>query len=178
MPTNPGGHDRAPDYPRGRRPICRLSQPARHFRRRSGGIALAGPSLTEHHIAASHTTEFIAIGASVVAFAIGITIAWSKFGKKAEAPVFKGFASFAYHTFRVNELYDLLLVRPYKAFGSAIGSFLEPQITDGPVQLTSWFYRASGTVFKLLQTGYVRIYAIYMVIGLSIMSLLLSQSMK
>ena len=146
-----------------------------------GGQAVShwlAPSLAEHHIAASHSTEFIAIGASVVAFAIGITIAWSKFGKKAEAPVFKGFASFAYHTFRVNELYDLLLVRPYKAFGSAIGSFLEPQITDGPVQLTSWFYRASGTVFKLLQTGYVRIYAIYMVIGLSIMSLLLSQSLK
>ena len=42
-----------------------------------------------------------------MAFVIGITIAWRKFGSKAEAPVFTGFASFAYHTFRINELYDL-----------------------------------------------------------------------
>ncbi len=136
------------------------------------------PSLAEHHIKASHGTEMLAIGASVVAFIIGITVAYRKFGRGAEAPLLTGFASFAYHTFRINELYDLLLVRPYKAIGSAIGNIFEPQVTDGPVQLTAWFYRMAGTVFKLLQAGYVRIYAIYMVIGLSIMSLLLSQSLK
>ncbi|MDP3478844.1 MAG: NADH-quinone oxidoreductase subunit L [Desulfoprunum sp.] len=136
------------------------------------------PSLAELHPEASHETEILAIGASVVAFFIGITIAYRKFGSGAEVPVFTGFASFAYHTFRINELYDLLLVRPYKAIGSAIEYFFEPQVTDGPVQLTTWFYRAAGTVFKLLQVGYVRIYAIYMVIGLSLMSLLLSQSLK
>ncbi len=90
-----------------------------------GGQAVShwlAPSLAEHHPTGSHSTELIAIGASVVAFAIGITIAWRKFGSKAEAPVFTGFANFAYHTFRINELYDLLLVRPYKAFGSAIGN--------------------------------------------------------
>ncbi len=136
------------------------------------------PSLTEHHPEVGHGTEMLAIGASVVAFCIGIAIAYRKFARGAEEPVFSGFASFASHTFRINELYDLLLVRPYKAFGTAISNFLEPQVTDGPVQLTAWFYRMTGMVFKLLQVGYVRIYAIYMVIGLSLMSLLLSQSLK
>jgi len=136
------------------------------------------PSLAEHPHEAAHSTEIIAIAASVVACFIGIFIAWRKFGSGAEEPVFSGFSSFAYHTFRINELYDVLFVRPYKAIGSAIGNFIDVNITDIPVQVTVWFYRQAGALFKLLQVGYVRVYAIYMIVGLSIMSLLLAQSFK
>ena len=136
------------------------------------------PSLAEHPHEASHSTEIIAIAASVAAFAIGIFIAYLKFGKGAEAPVYSGFSSFAYHTFRINELYDVLFVRPYKAIGSAIGNFIDAHVTDAPVQLIVWFYRQFGSTFKLLQVGYVRVYAIYMIIGLSVMSYLLTQSFK
>ncbi len=136
------------------------------------------PSLADHHPAAGHSKEIIAIAASVLAFAIGISIAYKKFGKGAEEPVLSGFASFAYHTFRVNELYDIVLVRPYKAIGRAISNVIDARVTDGPVQLITWLYRQSGQAFKLLQVGYVRIYAIYMIIGLSLMSLLLSQSLN
>lgn len=136
------------------------------------------PSLAEHPHEASHSTEIIAIAASVAAFAIGIFIAYRKFGKGAVEPVYSGFSSFAYHTFRINELYDVLFVRPYKAIGSAIGNYIDAHITDGPVQLIVWFYRQFGSSFKLLQVGYVRVYAIYMIIGLSVMSYLLTQSFK
>lgn len=136
------------------------------------------PSLADHHLEAGHSTELIAIAASVAAFIIGISIAYKKFSKKVEAPVFAGFSRFAYHTFRINEFYDFVLVRPYKAIGRAIGLFIDAKITDGPVQLIAWLYRSTGSAFKLLQVGYVRVYAIYMIIGLSLMSLLLSQSLK
>ncbi|MBV5316653.1 MAG: NADH-quinone oxidoreductase subunit L [Desulfobulbaceae bacterium] len=136
------------------------------------------PSLTEHHPHASLFIEIIAIGASVAAFVIGIKIAYTKFGQGAPAPEFKGFAEFAYHKFYVDELYHAIIVQPYKAIGSIIWKTLEPNVTDSPVKAASKLYMAIGTAFKVFQVGYVRIYAIYMIVGLSLMSLFLSQSLN
>ncbi len=136
------------------------------------------PSLTEHHPHSSLFIEIIAILASVVAFAIGIKIAYTKFGQGAPEPSYKGFADFAYHKFYVDELYNALIVQPYKAVGTSIWKVIEPNVTDAPVQGVSKLYMLLGTAFKVFQVGYVRIYAIYMVLGLSLMSLFLSQSLN
>lgn len=136
------------------------------------------PSLTEHHPHASLFLEILAIGASVVAFVIGIKIAYAKFGQGATEPEFKGFAEFAYHKFYVDELYHAVIVQPYKAIGSVIWKTIEPNVTDSPVKAASKFYMTIGTAFKVFQVGYVRIYAIYMIVGLSLMSLFLSQSLN
>ena len=134
--------------------------------------------MTEHHPHSSLFIEIIAILASVVAFAIGIKIAYTKFGQGAPEPSYKGFADFAYHKFYVDELYNALIVQPYKAVGTSIWKMIEPNVTDAPVQGVSKLYMLLGTAFKVFQVGYVRIYAIYMVLGLSLMSLFLSQSLN
>jgi NADH-quinone oxidoreductase subunit L len=136
------------------------------------------PSLTEHHPHASVLLEVLAIGASVIAFAIGFKIAYTKFGNGAPEPSYRGFANFAYHKFYVDELYDAIIVQPYKAIGSSIWKVIEPNVTDAPVKGVARLYMVLGAAFKIFQVGYVRVYAIYMVLGLSIMSLLLSQSMN
>jgi len=136
------------------------------------------PSLSEHHPHASLLLEILAIGASVLAFAIGIKIAYAKFGQGAPEPVFKGFADFAYHKFYVDELYHTIIVQPYKSIGAAIWKTIEPNVTDSPVKAASRIYMTLGTAFKVFQVGYVRIYAIYMIVGLSLMSLFLSQSLN
>ena len=136
------------------------------------------PSLTEHHPHGGVFLEIFAIGASIVAFLIGIKIAYSKFGKGAAEPAFSGFANFAYHKFYVDELYNLVIVQPYKAIGSAIWETIEPNVTDSPVKGVAGLYMWLGKAFKVFQVGYVRVYAIYMIIGLSLMSLFLSQSLN
>ncbi|WP_028584895.1 NADH-quinone oxidoreductase subunit L [Desulfogranum mediterraneum] len=136
------------------------------------------PSLTEHHPHASLFVEIIAIGASVLAFVIGIRAAYKRFGAGAEEPQFQGFAKFAYHKFYVDELYDAVFVQPYKRIGDAIRKTIEPSVTDGPVTLAAKVYMIAGAAFKVFQVGYVRVYALYMIIGLSVMSLLLSQSLN
>ncbi len=136
------------------------------------------PSLVEHHPHASLSTEILAMAASIVVVAIGLFIAYKKFGQGAEEPVFTGFAKFGYNKFYVDEIYNAVFVQPYKAFGSVITRFFEPNVTDLHVKFSSWVYRKAGNAFKSLQVGYVRIYAIYMVIGLSLMSLFLSQSIN
>jgi len=134
--------------------------------------------VTEHHPHTGLFVEILAIGASVVAFLIGIKAAYSRFGKGAEEPSFSGFADFAYHKFYVDELYDAVIVQPYKRVGAAIWKTIEPNVTDAPVKSVSTLYMLLGSAFKILQVGYVRVYAIYMIIGLSVMSLFLSQTLN
>ena len=118
------------------------------------------------------------MGASVLAFLIGISIAFIKFGKGAEVPIFSGFSKFAYNKFYVDELYDFLIVQPYKTIGAIIWEHFDPTVTDGPRKGTAVLYQIAGSAFKVIQTGYVRVYAIYMVIGLSLISLLISQTLN
>ncbi len=136
------------------------------------------PSLVETHPHTSLVTELAAIGASIVAFVIGSGIAYRKFGGGAQEPVYTGFTKFAFDTFRVDALYDAVIVRPYRLVGRAIQGVIEPYVTDGPVRGVVWLYRTLGWAFKVVQVGYVRIYAIYMIVGLGIMSLLLSQTLN
>jgi NADH-quinone oxidoreductase subunit L len=136
------------------------------------------PSLSELHPHVSVWLELLAITTSVGAFAIGITFAFKKFGQGATEPKFIGFAKIAYHKFYVDEIYNAVFVQTYKAFGSVISRFLEPNVTDSHIRLSVWLYQKAGTAFKVFQIGYVRVYAIYMVIGLSLMSLFLSQTIN
>ena len=136
------------------------------------------PSLVEHHPHGGLALELLAIGASVLAFVIGISIAYRKYAVTADEPVFKGIYNFAYNKFYVDEFYDTVIVRPYRFVGRVISKIFEPYVVDAPVQASAWLYRMLGLAFKVVQVGYVRIYAIYMVIGLSVMSLLISQSLN
>jgi len=137
------------------------------------------PSLTEHHPHVSVWLEVLAVATSIAAFGCGIFFAWKKFYvATAEEPFFTGLANFAYNKFMVDELYHYLLVVPYKLLGSAISKSIEPFVTDGPVKVVVWLYGALANAFKIVQVGYVRVYAIYMVIGLSVLSIFISRSLN
>ena len=69
-------------------------------------------------------------------------------------------------------------MRPYKAIGAEISEGVEPNMTDALVTGIARLYMRVGTLVKVLQSGYVRVYAIYMVLGLGIMSFILSQSLN
>ncbi len=136
------------------------------------------PSVSDHHPHGSIFVEFIAIAASVAAFAFGVWTAYKRFGKGAEEPVFSGFSKFAYNKFYVDELYNAVFVQPYKAIGTNISEDIEPNMTDAPVTSLSRIYMRTGNLVKVFQSGYVRTYAIYMILGLGVMSLILSQSLN
>jgi NADH-quinone oxidoreductase subunit L len=140
--------------------------------------AWLAPSLVEHHPHTSWFVELLAIIISIAAFALGFRAAYRKFGEGAEEPAYTGFKQFGYHKFYVDEIYHAIIVMPYQLTGKLISYVVEPYITDGPVKAASWLYKKAGLVFKFVQAGYVRVYAIYMVIGLSLMSLLLAQSLN
>ena len=136
------------------------------------------PSLVEHHPAVNHGLELLAIGTSIAAFLFGGYIAFKKFGQGAEEPEFTGFAKSAYNLFYVDQFYHAVLVKPYQSFGMTIKKSLEPFVVDGHVRITTALYQMLGSAFKVFQVGYVRVYALYMIIGLSLMSLFLSQTLN
>lgn len=135
-------------------------------------------SLSEHHAEGGHFLELMAIAASIIAFAIGITIAYKKYGQGAEEPAFSGFAAFAYNLFYIDQLYHAVVVKPYQAFAAVIKKRLDPYGADLHVKLATLLYDLFGSGFKIFQAGYVRVYALYMVIGLSLISLFLSQTLN
>ncbi len=145
-----------------------------------GGSAVVShwlePSVVEVHPHASHLLEIFATLASVVVVVVGIFIAYRKFAGRVEEKEFHGFARWGYNKFYVDELYNAVFVQPYIASGRRISSFFEPKVTDLPAKAAAWLYSLGGMLFKVVQAGYVRVYAIYMVIGLSLMSIFLSQS--
>lgn len=136
------------------------------------------PSLLEHHSAPHAVLEWLTILCSVTAFCIGVYIAYKKFYHGAEETEFTGFAQFGYNLFYVDQLYHTVLVKPYQRIGEAIKKTVDPYVADGHVKISTILYQLFGSIFKVFQVGYVRIYAIYMVIGLSLMSLLLSQTLN
>lgn len=147
-----------------------------------GGLQVShwlAPSLVEHHPHASVWLEVLAVGTSIMAFAGGIFLAYKKFYVvPADEPLYTGAANFAFNKFFVDEMYHYLLVVPYKLLGTAISRTIEPFVTDGPVKVAAWLYGALANAFKVVQVGYVRVYAIYMVIGLSVLSIVISRSLN
>ncbi|THB72295.1 MAG: NADH-quinone oxidoreductase subunit L [Desulfobulbaceae bacterium] len=136
------------------------------------------PSLVEHHPDPTLALELLAVGGSIVAFVIGVSIAYRKFGTKAQEPVYRGFHKFAENKFMVDELFGALIVTPYRYLSQGISRIIEPWVTDGPLKSMALLYRLSGLAFKVFQVGLVRVYAIYMVLGLSIMSFLLIKTLN
>lgn len=136
------------------------------------------PSLVEHHPHVSFWVDIIAVLGSVAAVAVGMGIAYIKFFKGADEPEYTGICKFGYNLFYVDELYHAVFVKPYKGMGALIWKFFDPNVADGHVKLSTMLYRKLSDAFKAFQVGYVRVYAIYMVVGLSLMSLLLSQSLN
>ena len=74
------------------------------------------------------------------------------------------------HTFYIDELYDLLIVKPLLKMSRVIDNIIDPKIFDGFINLNIWGYLKSAEMFATLQNGKVRYYALYILIGLSAIS--------
>jgi NADH-quinone oxidoreductase subunit L len=114
--------------------------------------------------------ELLTILTSLTVCAVGIGIAYRRFIPTAVEPVYHGFARFAEAKFHVDELYDSLFIQPLLGAGAAIRRVVEPRIVDGPVQAVVWLYRAGADAVSAVQSGYVRVYAVYMVVGVGLLS--------
>jgi len=131
----------------------------------------------EHTILEAHHVTFsmVVAGISVAVALGGILFAWFFYGRKPLSvsqadplarllgPLFKAFE----RKWWVDEIYDVIFLTPYKDTSQLLAQPVDQGLVDGAVngmgKLTSVFSR----VFRAMQNGRVRVYALYMMIGVA-----------
>ncbi len=110
-------------------------------------------------------------GSGLIALA-GIGLAWWMYVRQpGSAAQLAHAAPRAYllssHKFFVDELYDLVLVKPAEGFAGAM-RWIDQHIIDGMVDLIGQIPRYLGALFWPIQNGLVQYYALLMVLGLAV----------
>ena len=125
-----------------------------------------------HHL--SHSTEYM-LGAMSVFFALfGMTLAYIMFAHKAHEPQADSFVKrIIIKKFYVDEIYEILFVKPLILLSHFIAKVIDPKLFDGIIQVSIFIYIGLSIRFRKLQNAKVHFYALYFLLGLSFMSLFL-----
>ncbi|MCD0487521.1 NADH-quinone oxidoreductase subunit L [Pedobacter sp. MC2016-14] len=134
------------------------------------------PVIHHHAEAGDHATEYMLMAVSVIGVLISITFAYVKYGKNGHVPVADegkrpALASWSYHKFYIDELYDFIIRKPLDAFSTFFYKIVDRKIIDGIVNGFGWSATEASKGLRLVQSGNVGFYIFMMVVG--IVSLLL-----
>ncbi|MCF6150360.1 MAG: NADH-quinone oxidoreductase subunit L [Candidatus Kuenenia sp.] len=100
----------------------------------------------------------------------GIWLAYQMYVKKQELPkkLAERFAlpyRILYNKYYVDEIYDAIFVNPVKKISVQLWKKVDAMMIDGSVNGVARFVTGTSNIFRFLQTGYVRNYAFYIVVG-------------
>ncbi len=109
----------------------------------------------------------------LVLVALGIVVAYLRYGAPAaqadavdrlrrEAA---GMPQALRRAFWFDDAIGFAIVRPAQALGEGISRFVDPHVIDAGVRDVAWLAGALGLVFRALQSGLVRAYALTIVVG-------------
>ncbi|MEP6583627.1 MAG: NADH-quinone oxidoreductase subunit L [Ginsengibacter sp.] len=115
-------------------------------------------------------TEIILLVISVFLIAAVCILAWNKYKnyssqEKAES----GFAKAIQNKFYIDELYDLIIVRPLKSLSAVLNNVVDKSGIDGIVNGVGKSINYSSRQIRLLQSGQVGTYIFLMVLGMLVL---------
>ncbi len=115
---------------------------------------------------ASLSVQWISTGLSVVVGLLGILLAWRLYGrgfsyKENKNPLYQ----LVLHKYYVDEMLDALIVQPILWFGRTATRLLEGDVLDGGSRGVAWLLRGTSAGLRRLQTGYMRNYALAILLG-------------
>ena len=103
----------------------------------------------------------------------GIYLAWLCYGARTLAvPPFLTARRWLEHKLYFDELYDTLFYRPAVAVTSALRRGVEKPLVEGSIDATAAGVREAGRTATLVQTGYLRSYALALTAGLAVLAVL------
>jgi NADH-quinone oxidoreductase subunit L len=110
--------------------------------------------------------EWTATGLSIVLALIGIFVAWRMYGRgfqyrESTNPVYQ----LVFHKYYVDEALTFLIVRPVLALARGANHWLEGDALDGGSRGIALLLRVASGALRRLQTGYVRNYALAILVG-------------
>jgi len=94
-----------------------------------------------------------------------IGVAWSMYRNYKEKEA-TGFAKVLENKWYVDELYDVIIVKPLNWLGSFLNSFFDKKIVDGIVNGIGRLVIYGGRQLRWLQSGQVGTYVLLMVISM------------
>jgi NADH-quinone oxidoreductase subunit L len=114
-----------------------------------------------------HQTEIILMAVTAI-LSIAVSVwAWNKYKNvTAFAPGKSAFARAVRNKFYVDELYDFLFVKPYRALGNLLNNVVDKKGIDGIVNGVGRSVNYGSRQLRLLQSGQVGSYLLLMVVGM------------
>jgi NADH-quinone oxidoreductase subunit L len=111
---------------------------------------------------------------SLVAMALGlggIYFAWLLYGERSLAvPSIPAARRLLEHKLYFDELYDAVFYRPAVAAASALRRGVEEPLVDGSIDAAATTVREAGRAATIVQTGYLRSYALALTAGLAVLA--------
>ncbi len=127
-------------------------------------------SIHGHSQHLSHTTEYILMAVSVGGALVALLYAWAKFSKYEKTDAEEtGFGKVLANKWYVDELYDVIIVKPRNAFAGFLNSIVEKKGVDGLVNGVGKAVNYSSRQIRLLQSGQVGVYVLLMVVGMLVL---------
>jgi NADH-quinone oxidoreductase subunit L len=109
-------------------------------------------------------------GIAVVVSLLALAVTWWIYGSRRADPVafrarMEPWASAAQHGWYVDRAYDVVFVQPAKAFARMVGDVFDVKVIDGAVNGIGALVKRVSTAGRLVQTGFVRTYALVLFLG-------------
>jgi NADH-quinone oxidoreductase subunit L len=137
--------------------------------------------LAEIHPSVGAEWRGLAVGGTISL--LGIATAWLLWGRRPELPALfrarlRPLYELAVNKWYFDEAIDFLIVRPALAIGRFANSVFERFVVDGLVTGTAETVRGAGGIVRVVQSGFVRSYALLLIAGFAGLALyfLLSSS--
>jgi NADH-quinone oxidoreductase subunit L len=125
---------------------------------------LVEPSVAQDWVT-SLVSMAIALGGIWLAYLI-----WSR--RTVVVPAFPEARRVLEHKFYFDELYDALFYRPADAIARLLRRDIEEPLVAGSIDATVTSVREAGRASTLIQTGYLRAYALALMAGLAVLAVL------
>ncbi len=114
----------------------------------------------------STTTTLISSGLSVLAGLVGIFFAWRLYGrgfsyKETRSPIYR----LVLNKYYVDEILEHVLINPVLALMRGANRAVEGEALDGGSRGVAWIFRGTSNTLRVLQTGFMRNYALGILMG-------------
>jgi NADH-quinone oxidoreductase subunit L len=103
---------------------------------------------------------------------VGLLVAWTWYAKNAGRPAarlaetFPAVSALVAEKFRIDELYDLVFVRPFVWLARVLWKVVDVLVIDGILNAGAFIVELVGDSLRFLQTGNVRNYALTFLLGI------------
>jgi NADH-quinone oxidoreductase subunit L len=131
------------------------------------------PIIGEAHEAhLSHETEWILMGLSVTIASVALLIAVNRYKKQADQESTTALGKFLYNKWYIDELYNNVVVEPLNKMSGFLKETIERKVIDGAVNGAGKLVQYSARQIRLIQSGQVGYYILFMVLSLVLMLVL------